>query len=151
MRLLSPSKKCTFLRDDESQGIMSPKLSLPAFVYEQLMKAGGGGGMLGWRRNFVWVAIQRFQGAEKEHPGKRSQRREPRGQRVLNDLYMTLLSCGRMIRLLAHPLPSLSWQQVVSLSQSPCVSLVELTDGRVGEGVCGGEPNHTTARKPGTS
>jgi hypothetical protein len=54
------------------------------------------------------------------------------------DLYRTMLCCGRMIRLLAHPLPSLSWQQVVSVSQSPCVSPVELTDGRGGEGVCGG-------------
>ncbi len=37
-----------------------------------------------------------------------------------------------MIRLLAHPPPSLSRHQVVTLSQSSCVSQVELTDGRVG-------------------
>ncbi len=80
--------------------------------------------MLGWRRNFVWVTIQRFQGAEKEHHGKRSQRREPRGQRVFNDLYRNILSCGLRIRLLAHPLPRppFTREQVVSLSQSPCVA-----------------------------
>jgi hypothetical protein len=56
---------------------------------------------------------------------------------------------GRMNRLLAHPLNLLSRQQVVSLSQSSCVSTpVELTDGRGGEGV-GEEQNHTIARKPG--
>jgi hypothetical protein len=49
-----------------------------------------------------------------------------------------------MIRLLAHPL---SRAQVFSLSQSSCVSPVELTDGRGREGE-GEEPNHTTARKP---
>jgi len=43
-------------------------------------------------------------------------------QRVLNDfdLYRIRLSCGRTIRLLAHPLPP-SRQQVISLSQSSCV------------------------------
>jgi hypothetical protein len=41
-----------------------------------------------------------------------------------------------------RPLSSpLSRQQVVSLSQASCVSPVELTDGRGGEGV-GDEPNH---------
>jgi len=37
-------------------------------------------------------------------------------------------------------------QEVASLSQSSCVSPIELTEGRkrVGE-----EPNHTTTRKPG--
>jgi hypothetical protein len=35
-----------------------------------------------------------------------------------------------MIRLLAHPLPLLSRQQVVSLSQSSCVSPVKLNDRR---------------------
>jgi hypothetical protein len=39
----------------------------------------------------------------------------------------------------------LSRQQVVSLSQSSCVSPVELTDGRGGEGV-GEEPNHSKLR-----
>ncbi len=81
--------------------------------------------MLGWRRNFVWVTIQRFQGAEKEHPGKRCQRREPRRQRVFNDLHRSMLSCGLRIRLLAHPLPRhppFTREQVVSLSQSPCVA-----------------------------
>jgi hypothetical protein len=48
------------------------------------------------------------------------------------------------IRLLIHPLPlPLSSQQLVSLSQSSCVSIL-LT----GEG--GKKPNHTTPRKPGT-
>jgi hypothetical protein len=46
------------------------------------------------------------------------------------------------------PQPPLSRQQVFSLSQSSCVSPVEFTDMREGQGV-GGEPNHTTARKPG--
>jgi hypothetical protein len=49
----------------------------------------------------------------------------------------------------SSPTPSpLSRQQVVSLSQSSCVSPVELTDGRVWEGA-GEEPNHTRTRKPG--
>jgi hypothetical protein len=39
-----------------------------------------------------------------------------------------------MIRLLAHPLPPLSHQQVVSLSQSFSVSPVELTNVRGGGG-----------------
>jgi hypothetical protein len=55
-----------------------------------------------------------------------------------------------MIRLLAHHLPSLSRQQIVSLSQSSCVSLVELKltgEGRE-EGI-GEQPNHMTVRKPG--
>ncbi len=37
-----------------------------------------------------------------------------------------MFSCGRMIRLLAHLLPPLSIQKVVSFSHSSCVSLVEL-------------------------
>jgi hypothetical protein len=43
------------------------------------------------------------------------------------------------------PLPPLCCQQVVSLSQSSCVSPVELTGG----GGLGEEPNRTAARKPG--
>ncbi len=43
------------------------------------------------------------------------------------------LSLRLLIRLLAHPHPPLSRQQVVSLSQSSCVSPVELTDGERGE------------------
>jgi hypothetical protein len=55
-----------------------------------------------------------------------------------------------MIRLLAHHLPSLSRQQIVSLSQSYCVSLVELKLTGVGREVgVGEEPDHTTVRKPG--
>ncbi len=46
------------------------------------------------------------------------------------------------------PIP-LSRQQVISFSQSSCVSPVELTDRRGGKGVHGQEPNHKTARKPG--
>ncbi len=62
-------------------------------------------------------------------------------QRVLNK--RALLSRRRMIWLLLHPLLLLSLQQFASLSQSSCVSPVELTDGMgVGE-----EPNHTAARK----
>jgi hypothetical protein len=57
---------------------------------------------------------------------------------------------GRMNRLLAHPLKLLSRQQVVSLSQSSCVSTpVGFTDGREMRDGEGEEPNHTTARKPG--
>ena len=52
-------------------------------------------------------------------------------QRVLNDLWRTRLSCRRMICLFHLPLPSASF-----LSQSFCVSPVELTDGR-GGGRCG--------------
>jgi hypothetical protein len=43
---------------------------------------------------------------------------------------------------------TLSREQVISISQSSCVSLVELLTGEEGE-VVGKEPNHTTARKPG--
>jgi hypothetical protein len=50
-------------------------------------------------------------------------------QRVLNDSYKTMLSCDRMIWLLAPPL---SRQQIASLTQSSCVSPVLLTDGRGG-------------------
>ncbi len=53
----------------------------------------------------------------------------------------------RIIRLLSPPLHHLFCQQDVSLSQSSCVSPVELTDGRVG-GRVDEELNHTTARKP---
>ncbi len=48
---------------------------------------------------------------------------------------------------LAYPLLCLSCQQVISLSQSSCVSSVELNDGRRGKRV-GEEPNHGTGRKP---
>jgi hypothetical protein len=48
-----------------------------------------------------------------------------------------------------RPPPStLSLVSDLSLSQSSCVSPVELADGRAGGGV-GLEPNHMTARKPG--
>ncbi len=48
---------------------------------------------------------------------------------------------------LAPPQPpsTLSLQQAVSLSQSSCVSSVELTDGRGGGRGMGEEPNHTIA------
>jgi hypothetical protein len=56
-------------------------------------------------------------------------------QRGLNDLERPKLSCGRIIWLHAHPLPSLSRQQVASLIfRSSYVSPVELTDGRGGGG-----------------
>ncbi len=46
------------------------------------------------------------------------------------------------------PFPPLSGQQDVYLSQSFCVSPIELSE--MGEGgEVGTEPNHTTARKPG--
>ncbi len=48
-------------------------------------------------------------------------------QRVFNDLWLTRLSRVRMIWLLIHPLSPFSRQQLVYLSQSPCVSPVELT------------------------
>jgi hypothetical protein len=57
--------------------------------------------------------------------------------RVLNYLQRTRLSGRRIIRLLTHPLSTLSRQQIVSLSQSSCVSPVAFTDGRRGEGVSG--------------
>jgi hypothetical protein len=44
--------------------------------------------------------------------------------------------------------PTLSRQKVVYLSQSSCLSPVELTDRNGGDGE-GEEPNHTTMRKPG--
>jgi hypothetical protein len=50
-------------------------------------------------------------------------------QRVLNDIQRHRLSCGLMIRLLAHP-PPLSREQVVSHSQSSCVSPAEHTNER---------------------
>ncbi len=46
----------------------------------------------------------------------------------------------------APPLPTLSRQQIVSLSQPSCVSPVELTVRRRGDGV-GEEPNHTITRQ----
>jgi hypothetical protein len=52
-----------------------------------------------------------------------------------------------MVWLPTHPLP---FQLVVSLSQPYCVSTVELTVGREGEGVAE-EQNQTTARKPNNS
>ncbi len=57
-------------------------------------------------------------------------------QRVLNDLYSTKLSCGRIFMLFAHlsyPPPSLSGNKC-PLFLSLHVSLVELTDGRGGRG-----------------
>ncbi len=45
--------------------------------------------------------------------------------------------------------PPLSRHQVVSLSQSSCVSLVKLTDRRGEEGAAEKEQYHTMARKPG--
>ncbi len=43
----------------------------------------------------------------------------------MNDLKRTRISYGRMIRLLVDPLPPLSHDQIVSLSQSSNVSSVE--------------------------
>jgi hypothetical protein len=50
------------------------------------------------------------------------------------DLRRTKLSCGRMI------------QQLVSLSQFSCVSLVQLTDRRGGRERRGAEKNHSTRK-----
>jgi len=47
---------------------------------------------------------------------------------------MTRLSYDLTIWLLSHPLPALSRQKVVSLSQSSCGTTVELTDGKGGKG-----------------
>ncbi len=55
-----------------------------------------------------------------------------RDQRVLNDLQRSRLSCGRIISAPVTSPSPLSSQQVVSLTQSSCVSPVELTDGRKG-------------------
>jgi hypothetical protein len=70
-------------------------------------------------------------------------------QRVLNDLWRTMNSCGRKIRLLAYPLPSascLSFSVFLRVVELPAV---ELPVGRGGDGV-GEKRNHdTTARKPG--
>ncbi len=49
--------------------------------------------------------------------------------RALNYLQRTRLSSRRMIRLLSRPLPPTPREQVVCLSQSSCVSPVELIDG----------------------
>jgi hypothetical protein len=56
-----------------------------------------------------------------------------------------------MIRLHAHPLPPLSREQVVYISQSSSVWPVEHTDGGRGGGGNGvvEEPNRTITRKPG--
>ncbi len=43
----------------------------------------------------------------------------------------------------------LSGSILASLSQSSCVSQVELTEGKGGGELAGEEPNHTTARKLG--
>jgi hypothetical protein len=51
-------------------------------------------------------------------------------QRVLNDLKRTRLSCSQMIRLLAHPLPPSPVSKLFLLLILPCMSPVELTDGR---------------------
>jgi hypothetical protein len=56
----------------------------------------------------------------------------------------TRLSRRRLNWLLTHPLP-LSHQQVVSLSQASCVSLIELTDGR--EGGSGWVMSHVVRRR----
>ncbi len=48
-------------------------------------------------------------------------------------------------------LPPLSLQQVVSLSQSPCMSPVELTDGRRGRERGGGEARSYDSEKALTS
>jgi hypothetical protein len=52
-----------------------------------------------------------------------------------------------MIRLHSRPLTPISHQQIISLSQSSCVSSVQLTDGRRGEGA-GVKPHHTAALCP---
>ncbi len=71
-------------------------------------------------------------------------------QKVLNDLQRTRLSCGRMIRLLAHPLPP-SRLPYLFLSL-PVWRRSSIHNWRErwwgGEGV-GEEPNHATTRKPG--
>jgi hypothetical protein len=62
-------------------------------------------------------------------------------QSVLNDLQRTRISRHRMIWLLPNPFPPLCCQQDVSVSQSSCVSLVELTDRRGGVGGGGARSN----------
>jgi hypothetical protein len=62
-------------------------------------------------------------------------------------LYRDQFFCSRICSS-PTPSPPLSSQEVVSLSQSSCVSPIELTDGRRGGGGSK-EPNHTAARKSG--
>ncbi len=62
---------------------------------------------------------------------------------------MARLTCGHMIRLLAHSLPPLSCQQHVSLPQSSWMSPIKLTDAKVVGKGWAEEPNHTSGRKPG--
>ncbi len=72
-------------------------------------------------------------------------------QRVLNDLLQTTRLSSDCIILApchANPLTPISRQKLVFLSWSSCVSPVELTDGKGGGGC--EEPNHVTARKPGS-
>ncbi len=60
----------------------------------------------------------------------------PKYQRVLNNLQMARLTCGRMIHFLAHSFPPLSCQQDVYPSLSFLSVVIKLTDatvvGRVG-------------------
>jgi hypothetical protein len=67
-------------------------------------------------------------------------------QRVLNDLQRARLSRGRLIRLLAHPLPF----PVSKLDRRNSEKLRKRDHLLTGEGVkgVGEELNHTTARKP---
>ncbi len=57
------------------------------------------------------------------------------------------LSCGHIIRLLAHPFPPLYRQQVAHLLSFP---VCRLSSSSIVTGGVGEEPNHTTVRKPGS-
>jgi len=70
-------------------------------------------------------------------------------QRVLNDLQRVRVSCRRMIRLLAHPLPPSSVNKLSLFPSLPMCRQVELTDGKWRAGGAREELNHTTARKSG--
>jgi hypothetical protein len=60
---------------------------------------------------------------------------DPATQRVLNDLERTMLYCGRMIRLLAHPLPPSPPARKLSLFLSlPLCSRTSLLAGEAGRG-----------------
>jgi hypothetical protein len=70
-------------------------------------------------------------------------------QRGLNDLPRARLSCGRMIRLHAHPLPLSSISKLSLFLSLPVCRRSSLLTGE-GEGLgVGVEPNHTTVRRLG--
>jgi hypothetical protein len=84
-------------------------------------------GQFSWRRCPPWWARCSWpvlRGRETPLPDPAGHRPSPvlqPDQRVLNDLQRTSRSCGRMIRLLAHPLPPLPPSNCLSFSVFLCV------------------------------